>query len=185
MTSEKYLSVPSVVVPGFALRPISTADLDSWYAYLRIPEVIEHTSWNLSGSGDLAELIRWYTSEEPGTAIRLALIDVPNDKLIGTFGFHSISVPHRTTELAFDLHPSFWGRGLAGATCRCVVDWGFVVKQFLRIQATTLDTNTRSQRLLRRCGFELEGTLRNYRLVRGRPGNFLMYSILPPAGAVK
>lgn len=145
--------------------------------------MIEHTSWNLSGPDDLGESIQWYTSEEPGTAIRLALIDISDDRLVGTFGFHSISVPHRTAEIAFDLHPSFWKRGIASATCRCLVNWGFDVKRFLRIQAATLDTNSPSQRVLQRCGFAYEGRLRSFRIVRGRPGDFLMYSILPPAGA--
>jgi ribosomal-protein-alanine N-acetyltransferase len=45
-----------------------------------------------------------------------------------------------------------------------------------------LEANVRSAGLLERCGFLREGLLRSYRRVRGRSGNFYMYShVLPPA----
>ena len=93
MSSAKFPSIPATDLPGLALRPISLADIDPWYEYLSIPEVVEHTSWNLSGLGDLTELAQWYLSEEPGTAIRLALIEQEGNSLVGTFGHHSISHP--------------------------------------------------------------------------------------------
>ena len=45
--------------------------------------------------------------------------------------------------------------------------------------ATALESNERSARVLERCGYQREGLLRSYRLVRGQPGNFFMYSHLP------
>jgi ribosomal-protein-alanine N-acetyltransferase len=45
----------------------------------------------------------------------------------------------------------------------------------VRVQGTTLETNPSSQGVLERCGFEREGLLRRYRMVRGRPGNFWMF----------
>jgi ribosomal-protein-alanine N-acetyltransferase len=174
----KFPSVPSTGLPGLTLRPISLADVDPWYEYLSKPEVVEHTSWNLSGPGDLIEMAQWYLSEEPGTAIRFALIELQGNSLVGTFGYHSICVPHQTAELAFDLNPRFWNRGIASSVCRSITVWGFNVKEFVRIQATALETNRRSQRVLQKCGFEFEGRLRSYRMISGRPGDFFMYSLL-------
>ena len=39
-----------------------------------------------------------------------------------------------------------------------------------------LDTNAASIRVLEKAGFEREGWLRAYRVVRGMPGNFFMYA---------
>lgn len=46
----------------------------------------------------------------------------------------------------------------------------------LRVQATALQSNTRSRKLMERCGFECEGLLKSFRLVRGVPGDFWMFS---------
>jgi len=51
----------------------------------------------------------------------------------------------------------------------------------VRVQATALESNHRSMRVLQRCGFEHEGLLRSYRMVRGTSGNFHMYSHVLPA----
>ncbi|MEO2219574.1 GNAT family protein [Chromobacterium vaccinii] len=45
-----------------------------------------------------------------------------------------------------------------------------------RIQATVLPENTRSIRVLERVGFQREGLLRSYRMVRGPSRDFWMYS---------
>jgi RimJ/RimL family protein N-acetyltransferase len=47
-----------------------------------------------------------------------------------------------------------------------------------RRTAVVLETNLRSARTLEQSGFLREGYLRSYRQVRGRAGNFWMYSRL-------
>jgi RimJ/RimL family protein N-acetyltransferase len=53
-------------------------------------------------------------------------------------------------EIAYDLAPEGWGRGLASAAVRALVTWAFAEA----------------------------GLLRRYRLVRGVPGDFWMFSRL-------
>lgn len=63
-----------------------------------------------------------------------------------------------------------------------LVDWAHGHVGLLRVQATALSSNTRSMKVLERCGFEREGLLRSYRLVRGQPGDFWMFAhVVPPA----
>jgi RimJ/RimL family protein N-acetyltransferase len=94
-------------------------------------------------------------------------------------GFHSISAVNRTAEITYGVHPNMWGKGLATSLCAGAVQWGFSVKSWVRIQATTLESNAASQRVLRKLGFSLEGKLRNFRMVREVPRDYLMFSILP------
>jgi RimJ/RimL family protein N-acetyltransferase len=77
------------------------------------------------------------------------------------------------------VRPECWGRGIAGAACRAALQWGFGDRGWQRIQATTLESNVASQAVLRRCGFALEGRLRNFRIVRGEPRDYLMFSVVP------
>lgn len=163
------------------LAPIERADAAAWLAYLAQPGAVEHTSWDLSGGVEaLAALIDWYDSSEPASAIRFAIRGDEDDRLLGTIGFHSIALAHRTAELAYDVAPAWWGRGLASACVRAIVPWGFAARGYVRVQATVLDTNAASIRVLEKTGFACEGLLRRYRHVRGTPRDFWMYAHLAP-----
>lgn len=163
------------------LAPITRADAADWFAYLALPGAVEHTSWDLSGGvAELEKLIDWYDSSEPASAIRFTIRGRDDDRLLGTLGFHSIVLAHRTAELAYDLAPHAWGRGLASACVRAVVSWGFAARGYQRIQATVLDTNAASIRVLEKADFDREGRLRHYRQVRGAPRDFWMYARLAP-----
>jgi [ribosomal protein S5]-alanine N-acetyltransferase len=81
-----------------------------------------------------------------------------------------------------DLWPMYEGRGIATAICAALTEWAHEHAGILRVQATTLASNGRSQRVLQRCGFEREGLLRSYRTVRGQPGDFWMYAHLGSPG---
>jgi RimJ/RimL family protein N-acetyltransferase len=106
------------------------------------------------------------------------VIDTSNERLAGTIGFHTVSDLNRNAEIAYDLAPAYWGRGLAARLCERVTRWGFDSLGFIRVQATVLCGNARSDRVLLKCGFRHEGLLRSYRLVRGTPGDFNLYARL-------
>ena len=68
---------------------------------------------------------------------------------------------------------------LASAACDAATRWGFAVRGWQRIQATTLVANTASQRVLVKCGYQREGLLRNFRRVRGQPADYWMFATVP------
>ena len=140
--------------------------------------MIEHTSWNLTGPEDLEARLALFDSAAADSPIRLAIVDLGGCRLAGTIGFHAVSARDASAELAYDLSPDYWGRGIATAICRTVTLWSYEALRLQRVQAIVLETNTRSERVLCKCGFEYEGLLRSYRRVRGVPGNFKMYSRL-------
>lgn len=158
------------------LRPIEAADIPVWFAYLSLPTVFEHTSWNLQSPADLAHYESSLQARAPSSLLRLAIADRSSDRLVGTIGFHTVSPENRSAELAYDLSPSVWGRGIATSSCGAMVQWAHSHVGLRRVQATVLKTNARSVAVLERCGFQREGLLRSYRLVRGSPGDFWMYA---------
>jgi [ribosomal protein S5]-alanine N-acetyltransferase len=172
----RYTDAPVVTGAPVRLRPVGIEDIADWYRYLAIPEVVEHTSWDLRSAADLKPMIEWYDASEPSSAIRFAIVPEDGGPLLGTIGFHTVSLAHRSAELAYDIAPEHWGRGIATACSRAVVDWGFAARGYQRIQATAVESNLASVRVLQKCGFALEGKLRNYRLVRGVARDFWMYA---------
>ncbi|WP_374350737.1 GNAT family N-acetyltransferase [Chitinimonas sp.] len=170
-------STPILNLAGIRLRPIARSDMADWYGYLQDPQAIEHTSWKLSGIDDLAPLFDSFESSAPTSMLRFAIANA-EDRLIGTIGFHTVSPLYQHGELAYDLAPAYWGRGIAPAACRQVCDWAFRELGWVRIHAHVLDSNAASRRVLEKCGFRHEGRLHDLRPVRGELRNFDLYALL-------
>ena len=171
-----YSALPSLDHPLAALREMRAEDVEPMFRILSQPSVVEHTSWNLASADDLLA----YGAQErsAGSMTRFALVRRDDGAFIGSAGFHTVSPANRTAEIAYDLAPEVWGGGIARAACEALTSWAFEHVGLVRVQGTTLVTNLRSQRVLEACAFEREGLLRRYRLVRGTPGDFWMYSRL-------
>jgi RimJ/RimL family protein N-acetyltransferase len=174
----KILSAPQSAYSGLSLRQLERSDLPSWYEYLSNPDVVRHTSWNLQSEKDLLPMFEALDSESPSSIMRLAIINDLGGELIGTIGFHTVSHVNRTAEIAYDLAPDYWGRGIASAVCSSVTEWSFSAFGFVRVQGTVLETNPSPARVLQKCRYRHEGLLRSYRMVRGVPENFQLYARL-------
>ena len=140
-----------------SLRPIVEEDLPAWYEYLSVPSVFEHTSWNLTSFADLSPYVWAPASRTESTLLRLAIVLRSTGAFVGTVGFHTVSPQNRSAELAYDLAPSVWGKGIASYACSLLVSWAHTRAGILRVQATVLESNLRSKAVLRRCGFLEEG----------------------------
>jgi RimJ/RimL family protein N-acetyltransferase len=163
------------------LRPIEHSDAAAWFEYAGNAEVMRYTSSSVRTIEDVYPILGRINSPEAGSPIHFAVCAQPEGQLIGTAGFHTISVLNRTAEITYDLHPSHWGKGIATAVCAATASWGFSAQGFVRIQATVLEANAASIGVLQRCGFQFEGKLRNFRIVRGEPRDYLLYSVIPSA----
>jgi ribosomal-protein-alanine N-acetyltransferase len=180
----QFTSLPKLEHELVLLRPLANADIEAWFRYLTRREVYEHTSWNVHDANELRLHVWSPEGFSAASGIRFAIALRSSDELVGTAGIHSISVNDGRAEVAYDLDPQYWGKGISSAACSELVRWAHTAAALSRIQATVLETNLRSTAVLKRCGFKLEGLLHSYRKVRGKPGNFFMYAhVLTPAVA--
>jgi ribosomal-protein-alanine N-acetyltransferase len=170
----QFTALPDLEHELVTLRPLTQADIPAWFEYLSMPVVFEHTSWNVQSPSELERYAE--PSDAPSAMLRLAIAERATDRLIGTIGFHSVSPENRSAELAYDLSPPWWGKGIASQACEVMVQWAHLHVGLLRVQATVLTSNSRSIEVLQRCGFKREGLMRSWRIVRGKPGDFWMYS---------
>ncbi|PYI50465.1 MAG: N-acetyltransferase, partial [Verrucomicrobia bacterium] len=146
--------------------------------YLSQPGVIEHTSIPAPTLESLtASVQRDITAYAKSTSFRFAVV-ASDDRLIGICGFNSWSPAHRHAELAYDLAPQYWGQGVMRRAVVAMLTWGFSELGLNRVHAFVMTSNHRSIRLLERCGFSREGTLRQYRIARGEPKDFHLYALL-------
>jgi ribosomal-protein-alanine N-acetyltransferase len=177
--ARPWIHPPAIELHGARLRPLVPPDAAALYAYLRDPLVTELTSYpdvSVTMVGAMIEraMSRWACGE----LSKWGLVLPHDNRLVGTCGFNEWSPSHRWAELAFDLARDHWGKGLMRQAVAAVLQWAFRQDQIDRVQAFVRVDNGRSQRLLERSGFVREGCLRSYRVCRGQPHDFYIYSLL-------
>jgi RimJ/RimL family protein N-acetyltransferase len=87
-------------------------------------------------------------------------------------------------ELGYALAPNERGKGYGSEAIKIMVDYLFMSKQIVRIQAEINPKNTASQRALEKAGFEKEGILRKSFFSRGEWIDTAVFSILREEGRV-
>jgi ribosomal-protein-alanine N-acetyltransferase len=91
---------------------------------------------------------------------------------------HYLVQPSRWLEVGYDIIPSERGKGYGTEAVQIMVDYLFLSRDIVRIQAVTNVGNKASQRVLEKASFRKEGTLRKVGYVRGEPTDAYIYSIL-------
>ena len=80
--------------------------------------------------------------------------------------------------IGYALVPSERGKSYCTEAAKIMVDYLFLTKGMMRIQATTDARNAASQKVLEKVGFNKEGTLRKSVQSRGEWRNLFLFSIL-------
>jgi RimJ/RimL family protein N-acetyltransferase len=94
-------------------------------------------------------------------------------------GFIAHFVTHgKLTAIGYALLPNERGKGYGSEAVKIMVDYLFLSKNIVRIQAETHPKNIASQRILEKAGFKKEGTIRKCFFSRGEWRDTAMFSIL-------
>jgi ribosomal-protein-alanine N-acetyltransferase len=99
-------------------------------------------------------------------------------ELVGMIGFHNVNYQHSRAELGYWLARSMWGQGLMTEAVPMMVRFAFDRLQVRRVYGFVFPENPASSRVLEKCGFTFEGTLRKSVRHHGRYRDNLVYSIL-------
>jgi len=84
----------------------------------------------------------------------------------------------RQLEIGFTLVPNERGKGYCSEAINIIVDYLFLSRDTVRIQACTDVRNLPSQKALEKAGFKKEGTIRKFGFLRGGWRDGCLYSIL-------
>jgi RimJ/RimL family protein N-acetyltransferase len=120
-----------------------------------------------------AELEKQYdklTSDE-----RWFFIEKKDGSRIGSVG---CGPEGKAMEIGYNLIPSERGKGFGTEAVAIIVDYLFLSKEIVRIQAHIDPRNIASQKVLEKTGFKKEGTIRKSMFIRGEWRDLVLYSIL-------
>jgi len=113
--------------------------------------------------------------EKLGPDEKFFLIEKKDANRIGSIGhYHTGSM----LEIGYSILPDERGKGYCTEAVKIMVDYLFLSRPIVRVQAHTNARNMASQRVLEKSGFKKEGTLRKEYFVRGEWVDSCVYGIL-------
>lgn len=106
--------------------------------------------------------------------------DAASGRVVGSFGLHRTDWNVPRTEVGYWLRSSATGQGYASEGVSALAAWAFAGLKAQRVELITDEANTASRRVAERCGFALEGVLRQHqRASDGSLRNTCVYARLP------
>jgi RimJ/RimL family protein N-acetyltransferase len=142
-----------------------------------------------------AEIARWVSIPQPyalgdarafiaeselmwrdGSGAAFAILDAASGRLAGAVT--RFGPEEHVATLGCWLAREARGRGIGSRALRAVADWTFRSTQVIRIDCFIMVGNEASERMVRRAGFQREGVLRAWDLLRGTPVDCVAYSLL-------
>ena len=89
------------------------------------------------------------------------LIELKGTKeAIGIINLHNVDEQAGSAETSYLLAPHHWGKGLMTETVRSVLRYAFEELELNRVCADVFVGNTASEKVLKKCGFQCEGVIK-------------------------
>lgn len=120
---------------------------------------------------------RWIKIASEEGALEFAICTLDSNTVIGGCGFqHLKGVESRTKVLGYWLSPDYWGQGIMTEAIAGLSRWVFEqVPTLLRLHASVIEENEGSMKVLKRAGYEYEGTKRMAVYKDGKISNIVMF----------
>ncbi len=115
---------------------------------------------------------------DAGRAVRLAIRRRGDNRLQGIVGLDNCVHIHRSCELGYWLKRGAQGHGMMSEAARLALDFGFDELGIHRVRCAAATDNGRSLAVIRRLGFQLEGTARQAEFVDNRWLDHTVFSLL-------
>lgn len=162
----------------YYLREQRIEDTDAFFEYYGDPKVSEYilakTPKSTKDAREELEYCRKLFKFRHG--IYWAIARKSDDRMIGAVGLYMNNHHHRA-EICYDLHKDYWRKGIMSRAMVKVMDHMFRYGGLHRIEAITVKENTSSIEILKKLGFNFEGSLANYRYYNNKPHDVEMYAI--------
>ncbi|CRZ35581.1 putative acetyltransferase [Herbinix hemicellulosilytica] len=159
------------------LRPFTETDLDDLYEYAQSPNVGPNAGWKPHESPDESKAILKDFMENDEV---LAIVWKENNKVIGSIGLHNdvFRSIDNVKMMGYVLSEDYWGRGITTEAAKAVLKYAFTDLGLYMVTIRHYPFNIRSKRVIEKCGFAYEGTLRYCaRIYNGNIYDVVCYSM--------
>lgn len=160
------------------LRMWTRSDAPQLFAYASNPNVGPRAGWKPHESVVESRKIIETTFKQSRV---WAIVQKASGRIIGSIGLSEdrFRPGVRSLELGYSLAEEYWGQGLMTEAARRVIVYGFEYVGLDVMMIRTGEENLASQRIIEKCGFQYEGTLRRiYRIYDGTVKPVRCYTML-------
>jgi ribosomal-protein-alanine N-acetyltransferase len=120
---------------------------------------------------------RQWARNRDGQALALAIATADSNEAVGHL-YLALTRVGRQCRLGYWLVPAARRQGLGSSAVRLISRWVLTRTEVYRLVAEVHPENVASRRLLEKCGFTLEGTLRSWLWIDGEVHDALQYSLI-------
>ncbi len=175
-----FAHLPPLETPRLLLRALTMRDAGDVYQYSKDPEVARYVLWDAHESlsqtrAYLRYILRQYRN---GEATSYGIVLKETGKVIGTIGFMWVNMENRSAEVGYSLSRAYWNHGLMTQALQAILDFAFNRLHLNRVEAQHDTRNPASGRVMRHCGMQFEGTLRQRIYNKGRYVDVDVYAIV-------
>ena len=172
------VKVPTLETDRLLLRMWHRRDAAELFAYARNPNVGPNAGWKPHSSvSESRTIITQMFHAHRTWAITLK----ETGQIIGSIGFEQdyLRPTVESLEMGYSMSEDHWGNGYMTEAARRLIRFGFEELGLRVLSIRTRENNHRSQRVIAKCGFKYEGTLRRaYRTYDGKVRETRVYSML-------
>lgn len=153
---------PALKAPGrpWCIRPFDLRDVKSLALHAndaRVAATLTDRFPHPYGQDDAREWIAFAATQEPRVNFAIAV----DGEAVGGIGLMlGQDVYARGAELGYWLGRAFWSKGISSWAVAAFADWASAAFALERLEARVYANNPASARVLEKCGFAREGTLR-------------------------
>jgi [ribosomal protein S5]-alanine N-acetyltransferase len=168
---------------GYCIRDYDDGDIDGLCRLGSSEHVWRHLGDGFPHPYTRADAEAWLdkiATQDPVTHFAIA----GPDGFCGGIGvlLHDDPCLAHDAEIGFWLGRPYWNRGLGTAAVRAFTAWARAAYRLHRLSARVFATNLASARVLRKCGYQHEGTLRLAARKEDRYLDVLLFGHLPQDG---
>jgi len=165
---------------SYFLREQTLDDAQDFLEYYSDPLVSKHIISFIPKNIEEAknEVKYWMNVSSYNDGIYFAIARKSDNKMIGSVGVSGANRTHNRIEASYDLAKEYWGRGIMTEALKAVLKYAFEELKFNRIEAFAVPENIGSHKVLEKCGFQMEGILRQHRYHLGEYVDIVIYSVL-------
>lgn len=170
-------SLPVLQTERLVLRNFDLNDAVDLYAYAQSPNVGPMAGWKPHETIEESRLTiqRFIEGGEVW-----AIVEKRTGRVVGSVGLHKDDKRSGvlSRELGYALGENYWGQGIASESCRAALEYAFDALGCNVVSVSHFPFNQKSKRLIKKLGFQYEGTLRRaWLLPDGTTADLLCYSL--------
>lgn len=176
-----HIGTNTIETERLILRKFKISDdeamLKYWIADEKIQSLYSEPVYTTKAEVD--ELLKKYiNSYQKNDYYRWAIIEKNSGECIGQIAYFLVDSKNNFAEIEYCIGSDFQCKGYATEATKAVIQYGFDKINLHKVQICTKTINKPSKRVIEKCGFTYEGTLRDYFYMVGEYVGRLYFSML-------